>query len=69
MLKKIYATIMPYFLFIIIGVGLGLFTSALIYLCGFSLCGIFHIIPGELLEAVSACVGFFVSVLFFILEG
>lgn len=68
-MRKIYCTIITYFLFIIIGLGLGLFAAGLCYVIGSSLCSLFGIRANEVLAVFSVDIGFISTIIFWVVES
>ena len=68
-MRKIYCTIITYFLFIIIGLGLGLFAASLCYVIGLGLCSLFGIHANEVLAVFSVDIGFISTIVFWVVES
>ena len=68
-MRKVYNTIMSYLLFIIIGIGLGLFATGLCYVAGTGLCQLIGVRPNEILAVVAVGIGFISTVVFLVIES
>jgi hypothetical protein len=68
-MRKIYNAVMPYLLFIIIGIGLGLFATGLCYVTGAGLCQLIGIQSDEALIVLAVDIGFISTMLFFVVES